>query len=157
MKKVQPYKPGLCEELESILENFLWVRDRVYHRHGVRGEQISLLRRALAAEGNLSEVEFSKQTGVPGETVCRAAKFLSEEKKWARLKRDKKDRRRQCVVATPKGLRELEALDREVEKEFFTRLQIAEDSKEAAKIAALAGELNQKMRDFVRRQGGLFK
>lgn len=153
MKKVRIYTASLAEEMESIIENFEWVRDREFRRRGVHKEQISLLRRAIAARGKLTESEFAHQTRLAADVVSRAAKFLSaEDRQWVRLQKSDKDRRCKYVIGTPKGREELKKLDRQIEKKFLTSLKIAKDSEKAAKLAAAAGELNVQMRDFVGHQ-----
>lgn len=157
MRRVRSPEPTLAAELQNIVENYEGVRDQVYRRYGVHKEAISLLRRALAASGQLSELEFARQTHIPADRVCRAAAFLSDDRrKWAKLEKRKNDLRYRYVVGTPAGVRALERLDAEVEKQFLDALKVMNNSKQAARIADLARALNQQLRDMIPRQQSLF-
>ena len=158
MRRVRVPEPTLAAELENVLETVQWVRGQVYRQHGIRKEQISLLRRAIAASGGLSQDKFRKQTRLRADTVSRAASFIChKDREWARSQPGAKDRRVQFIIATPKGLTFVESLDRQVEEAFFATLGVSSDSKRAARIAEVVKKLNHELDDFIRRQASLFE
>ena len=157
MRRGKQQPPSMAAELENVLYAYEWARERVYRRRGVRKEHVALLRRAVSG-GQASLAGFRKDTGMHKSTLTRAAQFLAaKSRKWVRLLPKQPDNRKlQYLAATAAGVAILEAVDREVESEFFSGLDNSLGSPKYLAFEEAVRSLNRLVRSKATDQQFLF-